>query len=72
MMMKLIKCHKSFMAINKQKQNRVFRPKFILVPLWFRRPEPDGKSDGHSNYQIGPNRRYPVPNRGHFLGLHFF
>ena len=22
--------------------------------------------------QIGPNRRYPVPNRGHFLGLHFF
>jgi len=22
---------------------------------------------GHSNYQIGPNRRYPVPNRGHIV-----
>ena len=22
---------------------------------------------GHSNYQIGPNRKYPVPNRGHIV-----
>ena len=22
---------------------------------------------GHSNYEIGPNRRYSVPNRGHIV-----
>ena len=32
----------------------------------------DRQVSGHSNYQIGPNRRYPVPNRGYFLALHFF